>query len=301
MMMFIKLVKKFLIKTWGNKIEIIFYCFSYTLLIANFFKFGTQNKASLIQRFNKIYFVLTSIFSIAIILNTSNINVSQNKYNFPDWFYICIGIYAFSRVNEIFIAFVRDAREQLKPPLNQSKLKYYERIMLAMRSYVELILLYGILQFILSFSFSSGNHIAETIFSSMGFGYFLQYITPDYINLFHCQPLTFNSTNNPSAVDSAWDAIYFSGITIATIGYGDLTPKCSLAQFLSIYEVVNGFVLIVVSFTIYVSRSIVNEEFKDKNNIKTFLDDLQPLKSFSDIDAEAYVDNSRNNIRLTDD
>lgn len=105
-----------------------------------------------------------------------------------------------------------------------------------MRSYIELILLYGILQFILSF------------------GAF-DILQPKSL---HCQL-------NKDLWDNAWDTIYFSGVTMATIGYGDLSPKCGISQFLAIYEVINGFVLIVVSFTIYVSRSIVEEEYKGKN------------------------------------
>jgi voltage-gated potassium channel len=114
--------------------------------------------------------------------------------------------------------------DKLKPQKISSGLKFYDRIKLAMVSYVELILLYGMLQFVLSV---------------YGFG-IMDY---DKANI--------------------GDAIYFSGITIATVGYGDLLPQSSLSKLLSVYEVINGIVLIVVSFTIYVSQSIVNKEYEE--------------------------------------
>ena len=79
------------------------------------------------------------------------------------------------------------------------------------------------------------------------------------LSIYHC-----GIENNNCPITNIWDAIYFSGITIATIGYGDLVPKHSFSQFLAIYEVINGFVLIVVSFTVYVSRSISEGEHKVK-------------------------------------
>ena len=50
------------------------------------------------------------------------------------------------------------------------------------------------------------------------------------------------------------DALYFSGVTIATLGYGDITPLRMASKFLSVYEVFAGVLLVVVALGVYISR-----------------------------------------------
>lgn len=151
------------------------------------------------------------------------------KNNISNGFIVLAGFYAFSRVNEIFYAFIKDATSHLRSEEHSSTLKYYERIPLAMRSYLELIILYGVIAYILN-----------TFFQSFSFS---------------CEQNSFSSI---------WQAIYYSGVTITTIGYGEITPNDFFSQAMALYEVINGFSLIVVSFAIYVSRSIADEEYKPK-------------------------------------
>lgn len=47
------------------------------------------------------------------------------------------------------------------------------------------------------------------------------------------------------------DALYYSVVTITTLGYGDLTPMSSFAKFLSVYEVLSGVVMLVVCLAVY--------------------------------------------------
>lgn len=54
-----------------------------------------------------------------------------------------------------------------------------------------------------------------------------------------------------SAPKNMAEAVYFSGVTITTLGYGDIHPVHCIPQLLTVYEVLCGFSLIVVSFTIY--------------------------------------------------
>jgi voltage-gated potassium channel len=48
-------------------------------------------------------------------------------------------------------------------------------------------------------------------------------------------------------------AVYFSGVTLSTVGYGDVTPSRPLTQFLVLYEVAIGLVLVVITLATYVS------------------------------------------------
>ncbi len=135
--------------------------------------------------------------------------------------------YAISHVNEVFIAFYNDVFDKLsKSKSAQEKkhgIEYDERIRLALRSYIGLIIEYGIIYYVICFlnyiSIVPGN---EIIFFEHGFDTFV-------------------------------DALYFSGVTIMTLGYGDILPSNSFSRLMSVYEVLNGMLLVVVTFTVYVS------------------------------------------------
>ncbi|NOS89235.1 MAG: two pore domain potassium channel family protein [Methylococcaceae bacterium] len=249
------------------KYEICVYFLSGTLLFASYKKSlepGPGDKANLIRKFNKRYFWDTLLIAVFFLFKCLLPNEQLDKVK--DWwpFVICIyliGFYAFSRVNEVFFAFIRDARDKLDFSKNDSEkessdLKFYERIKLAMVSYLELIFLYGILQFILS--------------------------------IYGC-----GLDDGNKWIANIWDSVYFSGITIATVGYGDLHPISGFSKFLAVYEVINGVVLIVVSFTIYVSRSISDNEYREKNDGETAKELLAELmvdliKNKPDVFSEAF-------------
>lgn len=67
----------------------------------------------------------------------------------------------------------------------------------------------------------------------------------------------FESSSPNVAVTKPGSMLYFSLITIATVGYGDLHPKLdTLAMWLVIFEVVIGIVMIVVLLTRFLGLSI---------------------------------------------
>jgi voltage-gated potassium channel len=63
-----------------------------------------------------------------------------------------------------------------------------------------------------------------------------------------------------SAPKSILESVYFSGVTITTLGYGDIHPTHIIPQLLTVYEVLCGFSLIVVSFAIYTGLDSVEKE-----------------------------------------
>lgn len=218
-------------KVQKNVWEILFYALSWTYFRASFLvdqQTTKDGRRDLIKKLNWQYFIVAPI--VAAFIGTLTWVVSHNDPTRINEFLKTVltiaGVYAFFRVNEVFLAFVRDARSHLKAIEHKSSLKYHERIPLAMRSYVELIILYGIIYFSLNMIFSS-----------------------------------LMSGGNPCSI-SIWNAIYFSGVTITTLGYGDISPGDISSQFFTIYEVINGFSLLIVSFTVYVSRSIAATEYK---------------------------------------
>jgi hypothetical protein len=63
-----------------------------------------------------------------------------------------------------------------------------------------------------------------------------------------------------SGLKSIIDAVYFSGVTITTLGFGDISPQHWLPQILVLHQVLAGFTLIVVSFAIYAGRGLSSEK-----------------------------------------
>jgi voltage-gated potassium channel len=207
------------------------YLFSPTLLFADWRKYRVgPDKAAVAQcvkRLNGWFLGVTLAAVLALVVLDASVSITAKVFGRK----IAVGVlaaYALSRCNEIFIAFKTDATDHLRPKAPTTDLKYYERIQLAMRSYVELVLAYGLI-------FRATSEIVG------GF----------------CPPL------------DALSAMYFSGITIATIGYGDIHPTHWFPRLVTVYAFLNGVVLIVVSFTVYVSRSIAANEFKGGGGDKT--------------------------------
>ena len=73
-----------------------------------------------------------------------------------------------------------------------------------------------------------------------------------------------NGWQNRSGVDRffhmpnltmAIDFLYFSAVTVSTVGYGDICPKTPLAKLLTTAEIVFGFVLIVIVLAATVGNS----------------------------------------------
>ena len=121
----------------------------------------------------------------------------------------------FSRCNEIFFAFLKDAINKLsdKPP--GSDLTNGNRVALALKSYLELVINFALIYFL--FPVENG----------------------------------WECGNSP---DDILSALYFSGVTITTLGYGDYTPTHWFLQLTTVYEVFCGFILLIVSFAIYASN-----------------------------------------------
>ena len=52
-----------------------------------------------------------------------------------------------------------------------------------------------------------------------------------------------------------FDAIYFSGVTLSTLGYGDILPMRALSKALAMYEVFSGILLVGVAIATYLGSA----------------------------------------------
>lgn len=186
------------------------------------------NKEKTIRLLNWIYFLISLIFILLLCVDNavskSSVNSISPTFN---WFW---SVFLLSRCTEILYAFLIDAYDKvskgiLKPINGNAKMWYslefgsepieiHHRLVLAFRSYIELVSNFSVLYLLLPASYWKG-------------------IT---------QPLDVINT------------LYFSGVTITTLGYGDISPIHWFPQFLSVYEVFCGFTLLVVCFAIYLSN-----------------------------------------------
>jgi len=187
-----------------------------------------EKKADLFKEYNSRY-MWVSILTLGFFL------VMSNKYRFNEYLddsykviYIvttCILIWflPFSRINEIFHAFIVDAIDKVSNKNSSSALTYGDRITLALRSYLELVFNFAIIYCLVSMKWFSYDISDGCVCYDMG---------------------------------GILDALYYSGVTITTLGYGDISPNYWITQLLSVYEVFCGFILLIVSFTIYVGKGL---------------------------------------------
>jgi voltage-gated potassium channel len=156
-------------------------------------------------------FFLWSIFSCLLLYVIPSPALSVVGDSYPLRFYLWL--VPFSRCNEIFYAFLRDAFDHLNGLPARTDFTPFERVKLATRSYLEVALDFGIVYFFLPSSWFS------------------------------------------NAFRSIIHAVYFSGITMTTVGYGDIAPLQPFSQLLVLYEVVIGLVLAVITIAIYIGSN----------------------------------------------
>ncbi|WP_280570852.1 potassium channel family protein [Chromohalobacter sp. 296-RDG] len=201
------------------------------------------NKAKVIRLLNWFCFLVAAFSVVGILLTEYLFNVHLTGSVDEKWLVVLWSIYLLSRCSEIYIAFLRDALDkvagkksefrgkwwpkwivQIKNKLlihqwvasrlNGEPLKNHDRLRLSFRSYFELMANFAILYLVTPLDFWEGCRMPGGI----------------------------------------WESIYFSGVTITTLGYGDITPSHWFPQFLTVFEVLCGFVLIVVCFAIYLQQ-----------------------------------------------
>lgn len=108
-----------------------------------------------------------------------------------------------------------------RDPLSQSKesaLKVNDRIRMAMRSYF-----------------------------GLGFNFAVLYYFLPITGLFRA--------GEQSHLGSFAESVYFSGVTLATLGYGDVVPTYWVSRLLALYEVFAGILIIAVAVATYVGRT----------------------------------------------
>jgi ion channel len=142
------------------------------------------------------------------------------------WASIVIFYFAFSRAFEVSYAFVRDVLDRLGKVQPNTNLTTGQRIVMAFRSYVGLIVDFAVMYFL--------------------FPAFSLFRTFDWLPIDHDKKFD---------LKSFFDAVYFSVMTITTTGYGDFAPSVWSTRLLAMWEVLSGLLLIAMALAIYLSTS----------------------------------------------
>jgi len=153
------------------------------------------------------------IFEIMLSLMLVVVTILITKLNEIIWISLPLLFLAWSRINELAFAFYKDALSRLEQEQAASDLKQVERAKMALRSYIGLIIYFSLIYYF-------GVNLVECGFN------------PGFNNFF--------------------DSIYFSVVTITTLGYGDVLAIHWLMRSFVIYEVLVGLLLLVVVIGTYI-------------------------------------------------
>ena len=202
-----------------NALPWLFFILSPTWGVARLVKPTDKLKrARVIRQLNCLYFTLAIAIAVLIVILTNDTAATIRPEGF-DWRALFPQWLLMSRFWEVSTAFLIDAQDKLRPKRASSALHWGERVMLALRSYAELILDFGIVYALLP-----------------------------------RRAWVENLTTTPP--DRITDMIWYSANVITTSGGGGFLPESPWAKLLSAAEVLCGVILLVVSFTVYVSRAL---------------------------------------------
>jgi len=128
-------------------------------------------------------------------------------------------ICAFFRIGEIVFAYYYDAMDRLNGIQNVRPLTSADKVRLVLKSYLSLIINWALIYFAMPMS---------------------QFHTPMTDKCSYSYEFT-----------SFMDALYFSGVTITTVGYGDILPTGPWSRGLSICEVLVAVLVLVIALGTY--------------------------------------------------
>ncbi len=197
-----------------------------TYLIRVYLKnYKSDNK---LLNLNIFYFYLSCLLTIFLLYYLPYL-IGKKTFLFKFLFFIFV-YYCISRGLEIFLVFLLDSIEKIKYQTKPKHgLNYYNKFILALRNYFELIFTYATIYYTLN----------------------------TYYLLFNFREINFFNTD----FDNIYEALYLSANTITLLGYGDIYPTHLISQFFSIFQVISGAYILIVTFTLYVTLNFANPDY----------------------------------------
>lgn len=247
-------------------------------------------------------FMITLIFiSVIIFIREVKSQVSDYMHIFNNYIisiiflieYI-IRLWISSSVTEVIIAqsehdaMVKEEFNLLKPlkEIVLEKLKY----MLSIKAIVDfmaiipffhelrLLRIFILFRVFKLFRYAKSTQIFTSVIASKKFE-FLTLLISTSIVVFIASVLVYvMEANNPaSPINTLFDAIYWSVVTISTVGYGDVTPVTEAGRTVAMFVIVSG--VGVISFTTSLMVSAFTEKLDEIKDQK-LIDDIVKIKEF---------------------
>jgi voltage-gated potassium channel len=180
---------------------------------------GPEKAATFARRWPSYLLAMELVVAIGLSAGTLS-EIGSEHYILVRWMAYVAWIFAISRVAEIVGAYYYDAMDSFAVDRGPASLSKPDRINLVMKSYPSLVIDWAVIYFVLP----SSQFLAHA---------------PD--------------GSESYALQSFIDAIYFSGVTIATVGYGDIAPTGPWSRLLSICEVWTGILVLVFALCAYLA------------------------------------------------
>ncbi|MBV6341267.1 potassium channel family protein [Candidatus Magnetobacterium casense] len=199
-------------------LDIVMFLLSPTQVCSSSLLEGRLNKllSSFLSKTSKEQ-MIKKISTVAMIISVTSVVI----FLIIDYFSMTESLlmiwYFFSRCNQLSYRFYIDAIDSLGNNNKKTSLTSQDRIKLSLKSYLELTINFSIIYWLLT-----------SVWTDI------------------------KITRTPNNI---LDCLYFSGVTITTLGYGDIAPTHWILKVLTIYEVFCGLIILIVCFAIYLGHN----------------------------------------------
>ena len=90
----------------------------------------------------------------------------------------------------------------------------------------------------------------------VSYGFSIYYFAFIYFVIHRFSPDSFDGVKATTPIGTLWVFIYYSVVTITTVGYGDIVPRTPIAQASTVIELFAGFFFVVFLFSAFVSYQV---------------------------------------------
>lgn len=128
------------------------------------------------------------------------------------------------------------------------------------------------------FRYARSFQIFTSVFSAKKFEFLTLLIFASVVIFVSSVLIYVMEANNPeSPIDTLFEAVYWSIVTISTVGYGDVTPITTSGRVVSMVVITSG--LAVIAFTTSIVVSALTEKLDEIREIRT-IENIEKLKQF---------------------